>query len=247
MRSLSPSTAVPDAIAEQWPVRLVAAWGFSLSMLAGFINAHAFLTAFKVPVSHMSGTVSRLGLDVGAGEFNEETLVTFSILVAFFAGAVLSGAIIGHRVLLPGRRYGAVLALEGVILLLAAWMFGCLPLWGTVAVALACGLQNAMASSYLGLVLRTTHITGVMTDLGTMLGHWARGHQPSWGKAGVLLSIFAGFMAGGVAAAALFHRLPFDPLWALGGALLFIGATYYAYRVWLRRRLGDKQTLANDE
>lgn len=240
MRSLAPSTPVPPTIAEQWPVWLVACWGWALATLAGFVNAHAFLSAFKVPVSHMSGTVSHLGMFVGEGQFTRDTLVTAAIFCAFFGGAVLSGALIGNRVLLPGRRYGLVLALEGVMLLVSAWLFGCRPLWGTVSAAAACGLQNAMASSYLGLVLRTTHVTGVVTDLGTMLGHWMRGHKPSFGKMGVLAAILSGFMAGGVLAALLAGRLPVDPLWFLGGVLVAVGTAYYAYRVWLRRRLGVK-------
>lgn len=248
MRTLAPNTPVPAAIAEQWPVGLVAAWGFALSLLAGFVNADAILSVFEVPVSHMSGTVSHLGLFLGGGDFSHRTLVTAAIFGAFFLGAALSGAIIGNRVLLPGRRYGLVLALVGGLLLVSAWLFGRHSLWGAVSAAAACGLQNAMASSYLGLVLRTTHVTGVVTDLGTMLGHWVRGHRPAFGKMGVLASILAGFLAGGILAAFLMRRLPFDPLWLFGGALVAIGAAYYAYRVWLRRRLGVKKAaLGMDE
>ncbi len=248
MRSLTPASPVPAAIAEQWPVWLVAVWGFALAGLAGFINAHAFLTAFEVPVSHMSGTATHLGIFLGRGDFSQKTLVAAAILLSFFGGAVLSGAIIGHRVLLPGRRYGLVLALEGVMILVSAWMLGPWPMWSTLAVAAACGLQNGMASSYLGLVLRTTHVTGIVTDLGIMVGYWLRGHRPSLGKLGVLAGILAGFLGGGVLAAFLLDRLRVDPLRFLGGALVAIGLAYYAYRVWLRRKLGVRvATLGMDE
>jgi uncharacterized membrane protein YoaK (UPF0700 family) len=42
--------------------------------------------------------------------------------------------------------------------------------------AWACGMQNALATRYRGLVLRTTHITGLLTDLGQLLGMRLRGH-----------------------------------------------------------------------
>jgi|GEM_PF-5134493 len=42
----------------------------------------------------------------------------------------------------------------------------------------ACGFQNALATHY-GLVLRTTHVTGLLTDLGTNLGMRLRGHRYS--------------------------------------------------------------------
>jgi hypothetical protein len=45
---------------------------------------------------------------------------------------------------------------------------------GLPAAALACGLQNAIGSSYCGLQIRTTHISGIVTDLGTMIGQWLR-------------------------------------------------------------------------
>lgn len=37
------------------------------------------------------------------------------------------------------------------------------------------GLQNAMVSHYKGTIIRTTHLSGVLTDLGLALGYIARG------------------------------------------------------------------------
>merc|ERR1719401_1610209 len=36
--------------------------------------------------------------------------------------------------------------------------------------AAACGLQNGMATSYSGAVIRTTHVTGIATDIGLICG-----------------------------------------------------------------------------
>ena len=36
--------------------------------------------------------------------------------------------------------------------------------------AVTCGLQNGMVSLYSGNVIRTTHVTGTMTDIGVLLG-----------------------------------------------------------------------------
>jgi uncharacterized membrane protein YoaK (UPF0700 family) len=40
--------------------------------------------------------------------------------------------------------------------------------------AIACGMQNAMTTRYSGAVLRTTHLTGMVTDVGLLIGHMAR-------------------------------------------------------------------------
>ncbi len=37
------------------------------------------------------------------------------------------------------------------------------------------GIQNAMISYYKGTIIRTTHLSGVMTDLGLALGYRVRG------------------------------------------------------------------------
>ncbi len=37
--------------------------------------------------------------------------------------------------------------------------------------AIACGMQNALCTSYSGAILRTTHLTGACTDIGISIGH----------------------------------------------------------------------------
>ena len=63
-------------------------------------------------------------------------------------------------------------------------------------VAAACGLQNAMCTSHFGGIVRTSHVTGTVTDLGSILGRISMIYlRKSWGQrqlneieAGVLLS-----------------------------------------------------------
>jgi len=86
-----------------------------------------------------------------------------------------------------------------------------------------CGLQNALATHYRGLVLRTTHVTGLLTDMGTNLGMRLRGHAvPLWKIAipGLLvLSFLLGSGFGGMLV--YLWQVPFllclAPLYLLGG------------------------------
>jgi hypothetical protein len=39
----------------------------------------------------------------------------------------------------------------------------------------ACGLQNALATTDCGAIVRTAHVTGIFTDLGIMMGTKFRG------------------------------------------------------------------------
>ena len=189
------SEAVTRALRREWP--WVGAGGAALAGVAGFVNA-CVLATFHTPVSHMTGAVARLSRDVATGDAVD--LGTVVALVAGFAlGAVASGVVVGEALLRPGRRYGAVLVAEGAALALAAALLGPSPTAGVALAAFACGLQNAMASGYYGLVLRTTHLTGVVTDLGVLLGQRLRGRAvPVW-KWAILGALVAGFFAGGLA------------------------------------------------
>lgn len=186
-----------------------------LAMIAGYINV-VMLGFFAVPVSHMSGAVSHLGINLAAVDLNDLFLVA-SIVAGFFCGALLSGIILRDTQFKMKRRYGALLIVESVILMLATL----LALRGANATvplaAMACGLQNAMASSYRGLTLRTTHVTGIVTDLGALLGNRIRGRQIQGWKFGLLFSVLAFFFLGGLAGAVVLIYLQ---MWALSVAAL---------------------------
>jgi uncharacterized membrane protein YoaK (UPF0700 family) len=85
------------------------------------------------------------------------------------------------------------------------------------------GMQNSLVTRLSGSVVRTTHLTGVVTDLGIECARWFRwwrsvaarrvnmrlsfgepaGERPHAGHISVLLSIVAGFVVGAVAGSAM--------------------------------------------
>src|SRR4051794_3139873 len=74
---------------------------------------------------------------------------------------------------------------------------------GPMLAATACGLQNAMSSSYCGLMIRTTHVSGVVTDLGVMIGHWLRHRRIALWKLKFLVALLLAFGVGGIGGASL--------------------------------------------
>jgi len=206
----------------------VFAGAVSLAGLAGFINV-VVLGFFHVPVSHMSGAVSRLSTDVALANRGDLREI-LSIVLGFLAGATFSGALIGGRRLLPGRRYGVALLVEGVVLALATMLLGRGAAAGVTLAAVACGVQNAMASSYYGLVLRTTHVTGIVTDLGVMIGQWLRHRRFKPWKFFLLLSILLGFFTGGVVGALAFARVGVLALGLASAGCIFAGVAYIIWR-----------------
>lgn len=184
-----------------------------LALIAGYVNV-VMLGFFAVPVSHMSGAVSHLGIvltDVGL----QDMLLVTSIVVGFFSGALVSGLILRDTLFRMRRLYGVMLLIEGV-LLAVVMLLALKGFKAAVPIAtMACGLQNAMASSYRGLTLRTTHVTGIVTDLGALLGNRMQGRAVKSWKFSLLLSVLFAFFIGGVGGALLLSLLG---MWAIGVA-----------------------------
>ena len=209
----------------------VTAGGAGLAALAGWLNA-VMLGIYHIPVSHMTGATARIGIDLAAGD-SKDLLLAASILLAFLMGAIVSGAIVGDARLVPGRRYGIVLLVEAVALAVAAWLGGA-PDGMAAAVpltAFACGLQNGMAASWYGLVIRTTHVTGIVTDLGALIGRRLRGLPVRSGDLGLLLTLWMAFFAGGWAGAVTQRQAGSAALWAAAAAAGASGAGYAAWRM----------------
>ncbi|MFO1460795.1 MAG: YoaK family protein [Verrucomicrobiota bacterium] len=223
-----PFSSSPDAQRKATfrDIRFLLPGAVALTATAGYINT-VVLGFFHTPVSHMTGAVAHFGLDLAAGNA-PDAWASFSIILGFVLGALVAGVLVGALKLVPNRRYGVVMMVEGGLLVAATAMLTHQTRWGLPAVALACGLQNAMTSSYCGLMIRTTHVTGTVTDVGVMLGHWLRHGQIEWWKLRFLSSLVFGFMVGGWIGALAHHRfgpgcltLPAAGMALAGGAFWF--------------------------
>jgi uncharacterized membrane protein YoaK (UPF0700 family) len=202
-----------------------------LAALAGYINT-IFLSLYLLPVSHLSGTLSRFSWDISKNDWSDLAQIS-GIIVGFLIGAMLSGLIIGNSTVQLGRRYGVVLGLEGLFLGLSALLLHTLPILAVSLAALACGVQNGMASNYRGMIIRTTHVTGVVTDLGVLLGRWLRHRKvDTWQFALLTFTIFA-FVLGGFAGAVMSRLFAENALWIAAGVTMSVGAGYFAWRHYL--------------
>ncbi|MNV17333.1 hypothetical protein D3C71_1081180 [compost metagenome] len=209
----------------------------TLSCVAGMVNVVGFLGFEHQAVSHLTGTTSQLGMAMAQGDWRSIRHL-WGLLIAFSLGAMLSGLIIQDSALQLGRRYGIALALESALLFLAIPLFKHQQIWGAMSAAMACGLQNAMATTFSGAVVRTTHLSGMFTDLGIGLGHLLRGLPLPVRRLTLSGLIISGFLAGGVLGAWLFVRWQYDALLVPAVLTGLVGLGYVIYRQWLllRRR-----------
>ncbi|CAE7240638.1 unnamed protein product [Symbiodinium sp. CCMP2592] len=161
---------------EELPAAKVLGHGFRLWCLAACAGA-ANVIAYKswsLYASHVTGSTSNIAFRLEGyqqGEYGSETLAeACSLVFSFLVGAYTCGILIDkNQVHFLGKAfYGLALVLNSALLVSAAFVQG--RLLPACLVAAACGLQNAMCTSHFGAIIRTTHATGTMTDIGSTMG-----------------------------------------------------------------------------
>ncbi len=90
---------------------------------------------------------------------------------------------------------------------------------GQLAASAACGLQNAMATTYSGAIVRSTHLTGIFTDLGLMLGGKLRGNPVDKRKLMLFFTDFVGVYCRWRDGRSVIRALPLCGLIVSGGIM----------------------------
>lgn len=207
----------------------------ALASVAGIVNVVGFLGFQQQAVTHLTGNTSLLGAALVGGDAGM-AIGLAAMLAAFVAGAMLSGLIVQESTLRLGRRYGVALTIESLMLLAAIPLFRQQHLAGPILAAMACGLQNAMATTYSGALVRTSHVSGMFTDLGIMLGHALRGLPLGRRRLALCVLVITFFFLGGVAGALLFARIGYASLYLPAALTGCTGLGYFAYRQLTRVR-----------
>ncbi|MGR3721958.1 YoaK family protein [Abyssibius alkaniclasticus] len=185
---------------------------YILACIAGAVNAGGFLLLGQY-TSHMTGYMSQIADQIVLQNFT----LAFQGMMAvalFLSGAICSAFIINWaKAFHPRQRFSLPIGLQGALLLAFAFSgrIG-LPLYGAQMLGLAIlsfvmGLQNATITKISGAVIRTTHVTGIVTDIGIELGRGlfgqayrvqhARGNREKLRLlAGIVLMFFFGGLVG---------------------------------------------------
>lgn len=175
-----------------------------LAFNAGMVNATALLGFANLSVSHVTGTVTVISTAFEASDY-AKWLHGLMVVLSFLIGSILSGLIVRNEPLQPGRRYGWALLLEAGLLGLACVFFIRQSYVGELLASMACGLQNSMIATYSGSVIRTTHLTGLLSDIGATLGNWIGGRPFKRLQFYLQIGICVAFFWGGVLGAWLFR------------------------------------------
>ncbi|WP_151445384.1 YoaK family protein [Lacisediminimonas profundi] len=196
--------------------------GIALAFVAGAINAGGFLAVHQY-TSHMSGIVSSMADNLALGEYGL-VLSAGGALLSFLLGAATSSILVNYARRHRLRSEFALPLLFEAVLLLAFGILGVRLSAVDVVVVLPVtvmlltflmGLQNAVITKISKAEIRTTHITGIVTDIGIELGklvYWNRAERrspvfASRERLAVLCALAFAFFLGGYVGAVGFQAI----------------------------------------
>lgn len=201
--------------------------GASLAFIAGALNAGGFL-AIGQYTSHMTGMLSSAADFLVLGNMPVVVTALLSIL-SFVLGAASTAIMVNYsRRNAAGNIYMPPLLVEAGLLLVFGLMGANLQMHEFINLSLTAillcyvmGLQNALVTKISNAEIRTTHVTGLVTDIGIELGKLVYWNRQADGvrdihvvanrkKLRVHLTLVVSFFIGGVIGALGFKHVGFS-------------------------------------
>ncbi|MBX3268888.1 MAG: DUF1275 domain-containing protein [Sandaracinaceae bacterium] len=206
--------------------------GGSTAIVAGLVNVCSVI-AFFAFASNVTGHVAVLTEELVKGHWHQLRVVGVWLL------AFLSGAFVAHMIVTGVAKRAARIA-RGVALTMEIAILSAVGYYGAIhysetlteteylvgLLLFGMGLQNSLVATVSGGVVKTTHLTGLMTDLGMELSGFVQGKTRTDRslafKLKLHLIILGTYMGGGILGGLLFMEVGFMAFFAGSGLLTLI-------------------------
>jgi len=180
------------------------------------------------------------------------------VVFSFTVGAMISGLLLSH-ISLRVPLYDVLMIVQAG-LLTGSFFFADQDTAKYLASA-ACGLQNGLATHWGGPVVRTTHVTGLFTDVGLLLGRLTAlvttrrfrldakdlvSAADDLSKLALLGGIAVAFLGGIILGTTVFESVGPAAILMSAVAIGFIGCAYLCYRVF-GQCFSSKEEMAMDK
>ena len=203
------------------------ALSFIFAFTAGAMNSGGFL-AIGQYTSHMTGILASISDNLVLGATKSALSAAIAVLV-FCMGAAFSAFLINHlRRNFWGQQFAGPILLEALLIL----GFGIVGVIGGgtavsfgLSAGLLCfimGLQNATITKITRARMRTTHITGILTDIGIRIGNGQTKPNHHLSSLSVLRWVFLMFFAGGLTGAIGFSVVGYGFCLPLAAVLVLV-------------------------
>ena len=202
-------------------------WIALLSLLAGMVNVISLLLFF-IPTTHFTGNITQFVLAFNEGDW--ATMVELlGLILCFLGGGILSGMLFSKKKFEPTKRYGLLLILFGSMMLLL-FIFGLRDEKWLYFFSFVVGTQNGMFIFYHGIIVRTSHFTGYLTDIGVVLGRLIRGQKKDRWKVLFYFTSMVCFGIGGTISFLLYEEFGAATIIAVGIGYIIVGSYYFSFR-----------------
>lgn len=173
----------------------VLSWILILTFVSGYLNVTTLLK-YSMTTTHFTGNISGISLSL-LGEGNRDITMILLTISVFFLGGVLSGVLFYDKNVGFSKRFGIMTMLNGVFYcIINTFLSG--EFYLVLSTAFIAGIQNAFVTRYRGIVTRTTHLTGYLTDCAIHLGRIIRGDRHSFRNFIFFLLNILFFLFGGI-------------------------------------------------
>lgn len=201
-----------------------------LSFVAGMVNVGGFLAVHKL-TTNVTGHFAFFIEEINALEF-QKAIIYFLYIFFFFIGSFFSNILV-ESIARKNIRYSYTvpIILESMILFYVAWFGKYLidfsPNLLAFLLLFAMGLQNSLVTVISNSIVRTTHLTGLFTDLGIELSQlffFKKENQKKQLLSSIRLhiSIIGSFFTGGILSGFLYFSMGIQVL-TIAGCILLIG------------------------
>jgi uncharacterized membrane protein YoaK (UPF0700 family) len=172
-------------------------WITSLTFLGGATNISAIML-FETTITHHTGNISKAAIALTSGDYTI-FLLLLSYLALFSLGSVIAGFLFYRRHDHLHILYTILPILLGLSLFLAI-QFVAADAIILMVISLGMGLQNGTYFKVRGIMIRTTHMTGYLTDAAFSLGAVLKGNRQELWKVGWYFASILVFFIGGMIA-----------------------------------------------
>lgn len=226
--------------------------GVLTAFAAGMVNVASVAIFFSF-TSNVTGHFAILAEEIAKQNWYQAAVV-LAWVAAFFIGGFITNLIVIHWGERNRHLSHAIPLVLQIICLMSVGFYGQYfyqetlleTEWLISFLLFAMGIQNSLTASISNFAVKTTHLTGLTTDLSILLSMFTkkeyRENEELKGRARLLLAVVTSFMLGGILSGVIVLIAQFKVFWFASGVIVLVVLYDYS-KIKVTRYIRNKRAL----